>query len=292
MRYICICNLIVTKDDKTIKCNKCNKLIHTKCNRLTNKQYNYYQTNLNEVFECKNCSMCSVCEKNVAKNHLAIECDICSKWIHIKCNKFSKKDYSTYLDDKTLKFYCIKCLRDTLPALGLNDNEFNLTMNGIDFPEEINVNEIYLNDSQIETINKINKAISNGFTCNKDDTDSENDVPIVDCKYYTTDELNIQNFNSTKHFSVLHLNIHSVEFHIEEFRIILQLLNLKFDFICLIESKIRKDINPKTDITIDGYKHPIGMPTEATKGGVLIYVKNGINYKPREDLNMHRPNEI
>ena len=28
------------------------------------------------------------------------------------------------------------------------------------------------------------------------------------------------------------------------------------------------------------------MPTKATKGGVLIYVKNGINYIPRHDLNI------
>ena len=34
------------------------------------------------------------------------------------------------------------------------------------------------------------------------------------------------------------------------------------------------------------------MPTEATKGGVLIYVKEGINYRPREDLNMHRSKEL
>ena len=56
-------------------------------------------------------------------------------------------------------------------------------------------------------------------------------------------------------------------------RIVLQLLNSQFDFICLIESKIRKQQAPKTDISIDGYKYPVGMPTEALKGGVLIYVK-------------------
>ena len=34
------------------------------------------------------------------------------------------------------------------------------------------------------------------------------------------------------------------------------------------------------------------MSTDATKGGVLIYAKNGINYKPRTDLNMHKSKEL
>ena len=34
------------------------------------------------------------------------------------------------------------------------------------------------------------------------------------------------------------------------------------------------------------------MPTDASKGGVLIYVKNGINYKPRYDLNLHKSKEL
>ena len=86
-----------------------------------------------------------------------------------------------------------------------------------------------------------------------------------------------------------------MEFHIEEFRFVQQLLNFQFDFICLTESKIRKQQAPKTDISIDGYKYPVGMPTEATeasKGGVLIYVKEGIDIIPREDLNMHKSKKL
>ena len=29
---------------------------------------------------------CSVCSRAVAKNHKAVKCDECDKWIHIKCN--------------------------------------------------------------------------------------------------------------------------------------------------------------------------------------------------------------
>ena len=56
----------------------------------------------------------------------------------------------------------------------------------------------------------------------------------------------------------MHFNISSIEYHIEEFQIILQLLNNAFDFICISETKIRKKSEPKTDIKIKGYNPPIG----------------------------------
>ena len=49
-----------------------------------------------------------------------------------------------------------------------------------------------------------------------------------------------------------------------------------------------KDIDPKVDISIDGYQTPTSTPTEATKGGVLIYVKSGLNVKPRNDLQIYK----
>ena len=39
---------------------------------------------------------------------------------------------------------------------------------------------------------------------------------------------------------------------------------------------------PKIDIQIPNYQYPIGTPTEAAKGGVLIYAKEGITIEPRE----------
>ena len=72
------------------------------------------------------------------------------------------------------------------------------------------------------------------------------------------------------------------------YRVILEMLEFKFDIICLSESKILKDCDPKIYINIDGYQSPVGTPTESAKGGVLIYVKNGINFKPRNDLAIYK----
>ena len=82
--HLCgFCHKIVNETDKPILCNKCNKCIHIKCNKLPVKQIQYYQTNPDAIFECKNCSKSCVRDKIVAKNHHAIECNICLRWIHI-----------------------------------------------------------------------------------------------------------------------------------------------------------------------------------------------------------------
>ena len=70
------------------------------------------------------------------------------------------------------------------------------------------------------------------------------------------------------------------------------MLDHSFDIICISESKILKGYDTKVDICIEGYQTPIGKPTESTKGGVLIYVRSGINFKPRNDLTVYKPKEL
>ena len=102
-------------------------------------------------------------------------------------------------------FSCIKCLRETLSALYLNDIELKLAMEGINYPEETNINDILLNDPQIEIINKTNAAINNEIYSSEDETESENEALSIDCKYYTTDEFNAEKFDPVKYFSILHI---------------------------------------------------------------------------------------
>ena len=112
-----ICSDEVKETDKAIECDKCKYWIHTKCNNITSKQYKNLQNNPDETFICKNCNKCNICDKTVAKNHKAIECNTCLKWVHIKCNKLDAKDYTAYLNDENLDFFCINCLSKTSQCL-------------------------------------------------------------------------------------------------------------------------------------------------------------------------------
>ena len=238
---------------------------------------------------------CGKCNRRVAINHKAIQCDVCDKWIHIKCNGLKNSDYAHYQNpvNEHEQFICINCMSENVPFSNLNNNEFFVTVKkGV-----INPNDIHLDftpsDFQQNVFDQLNTAINNNaFDLDTDEGDNGDSIPTIDCKYYSVEEFASSNFNPGKNFSVLHYNIHSVQLHIEELRVALLLLNFTFDIICISESKILKDIDPIVDISIEGYQAPISVPTEATKGGVLIYVKTGVKFKPRDDLKIYKSKEL
>ena len=179
---------------------------------------------------------------------------------------------------------CLHCIADTMPLSSLNNKQLDLVRQGIDPPDEVDINHMNLDERQQNTIRKINELM--------DTNDDSDEMSPVNCKYYSIEQFKKKKFDPQKHFSLLHLNIHSLERHISELRIALSLMDHTFDFLCITESKIRENIIPKFDTTLKGYQKPVGTPTEAGKGGVLIYVKEGIDYQPREDLNIYKSKEL
>ena len=125
----------------------------------------------------------------------------------------------------------------TLPLQNLDNDQVELTNQGVNYPEEVNTNHIKLSESQQNMLNKIKEAVNNGFDLDEQTESENNETHPIKCKYYTTEQLNNEKLSSVKHFSILHINIHSLEFHIDELRIALQLIHLEFDFICISESK-------------------------------------------------------
>ena len=58
----------------------------------------------------------------------------------------------------------------------------------------------------------------------------------------------------------------------------------EFDVIGISETKIKKDVVPKFDIDLQGYK-TYSTPTLANKGGAILYISEKHKSKPRSDLN-------
>ena len=86
--------------------------------------------------------------------------------------------------------------------------------------------------------------------------------------------------------SVFHLNIHSLQYHIVDLKILLSTLDYDFDILAISETKLRKGSESTKCIDIPNY-HCEHTPTEANKGGTLIYISNKLNYKPRTDLQIY-----
>ena len=59
-------------------------------------------------------SNCGVCDDEVSSKHKALECDLCGKWIHIKCTNVNEKAYKLIREINScncssMKWFCPKC---------------------------------------------------------------------------------------------------------------------------------------------------------------------------------------
>ena len=129
------------------------------------------------------------------------------------------------------------------------------------------------------------KGLNDHNTQHHDQTDYGDDSDIsqlLDCKYFDIESFKVQKFGN-KNFSVLHLNIGSLGAHKDELESILSALKFKFDAIGISETKIKKGVVPNYDVNIRGYI-PYSTPTLASKGGVMLYISDKHDSKPRKDL--------
>ena len=220
----------------------------------------------------------------------------------MKCNLLDLNDYKRLTKEGPDEhFYCITCLKLVMPFTNLSNNELiPLTTKAISIPDEeiqFATPSAQMQKHLQNLANFLKMNITNPSDDDDDDdtngsTDQTGESP-VDCNYYCYDEFNKLKLNSSKSLSIFHLNIHSIQKHIENLRTLLLMLesdSFQFDILAISESKIHtKSPIPKVDIRIENYHEPISMPSEAQKGGVLLYVNKKHHYNVRNDLNVYAP---
>ena len=114
----------------------------------------------------------------------------------------------------------------------------------------------------------------------------------ISCDYFEIDEF--KKIKTKQHeFLLLHLNIWLLYIHSYTKKMVsfLNLLETKFDIICIIESWLFQK-NPLTsNINIPGYN--IGhTPREASAGGALMFISQTLQYKVRKDLQIYCPKKL
>ena len=185
---------------------------------------------------------CGVCRKNVNANHKAFCCDQCDLWVHIRCNYLNNKDYTNLQHDPE-PFFCINCIKETIPHSNLTDNEIKpLLSKGIILPDNVDVNAFNAPSPRIQShIDNINAFLTKAsLPPDESDDDDEENVSPINCNYYTYEEFSKAKFDSSTSFSILHLNIHSIQLHIESLQTLLLSLesdNFEFDIVAISESK-------------------------------------------------------
>ena len=180
--------------------------------------------------------------------------------------------------------YCISCFKNALPFSFENDKVFHQT-NSLGLNDESNLQDLncYLTKSEQKSI----RQITNMILANSD-PDNENQNF---CKYYNIDQFIEKKFPNNRKFSIFHQNIHSLQYHIDDLKILLDTIQHNFDIIAISETKLKKGIKPHININIPNYQIE-HTPTEATKGGTLLYISNDLNYKPRKDLAIYESTSL
>ena len=104
-----------------------------------------------------------------------------------------------------------------------NDQFYSYVKKGIVLSDE---SELELNPTpgQKLLMDKISNEIKSHQFDISDVDESDDFAEMTSCKYYSADEFKKEKFSNSNSFSVLHLNIHSMERHIDEFQLLFDLL--------------------------------------------------------------------
>ena len=231
---------------------------------------------------------CNLCTKPVASNHRALCCDICDQWVHIKCNAVSPSDYEL-LKSSDSKWFCIKCIGEVFPR---STNLFSDSTNEADCdstPPDVDFSPLLADQAKAKFLNTLFSSKSSildeptdeGYVSDDDDDDS---LPSLNCRYYDAEGLRTSLDNLTNNnFSAFHLNIASLPCHFDELHTLLQSLNHTFSVVALTETKIQSTIVPET-YCLENYIH-FHTPSEAGKGGALLFVNKELSHFSRSDIN-------
>ena len=206
---------------------------------------------------------CLVCNRAVAKNHRAVQCDLCDSWV--ASNNLNVCTYQKLQKDKSL-WYCICCFRKELPYGSTNDTQLKKLLHG-------------------EVVVSPNPKIISSIIKQSEYLDEEL-LSKANSKLYTPDEFNnaLKNLNIASQFFSMHLNISSLYHYLELYNLISS-LKIKPNITGISETRLQKGKEPITNISLPNYVYE-HIPTESGKGGTLLYTDKRIKYKLRKDLNI------
>ena len=118
---------------------------------------------------------------------------------------------------------------------------------------------------------------------------TENNLQNLDTKYYTVEETStyFQQLK-TQTFSILNLNIRSLNKNFEKFKLFLKTINFNFKVICLTETWcLTKDVEKNSLFQLPNYKAIHQVRNKNCKGGgVCIFIHKTLNFKLRNDLSV------
>ena len=168
--------------------------------------------------------------------------------------------------------YCQSCFVKNIPSSEVNESPANDQNQSRNFLANI---IIIPNSNKSDFYNSCN-SIEVPF-------DDDNHHIFIDSKYFNINEINALK-TKENHFGILHLNIVSLNKHIDGLSNLISLMKLNFTIIGLSEHKIGLNtlIN---NISLPGYAFCFDE-TKSTHGGTGFFINEKYLYTKRSDLNI------
>ena len=179
---------------------------------------------------------CRVCTLEVEDDDKSVQCDLCDRWIHIKCAEINHQKYEK-LKKYPLAWYCADCTTE-IPFSTLSNKDFKDFLYSTTTPQPSQILQ--------KSSKEIKKMMSRFKQVNQLFDRSENSIS---CDYYDVDDFNKIVINQSD-LTVIHLNISSLALHIDKLKLFLSLIKTKFDIICISESRITKSNSLTVNINI------------------------------------------
>ena len=120
----------------------------------------------------------------------------------------------------------------------------------------------------------------------------DGDSKMMAAKYYEPDEISFLlsgTYPSRSFF--FHLIIFCLTFHLYELIVLMAQCKLNFHFLVISETRLKLIRSSLNHISMPGYNTE-HTATESSNFGTLLYIKQGINYKLRKDLQIYKSKEL
>ena len=224
---------------------------------------------------------CVLCQNTITSRRNVKKCSVCQNICHVKCWTSTHSSINEAID-----WYCMQCNISLFPFNGIEDDSefYCITSQDNDYVdvrwlENISYSPVDIYKSNNETLLEQNDP-DNNFYC-------DFNVDVGRCQYYTP-----VNFNnkckdisvSAEKLSLFHVNIRSFPKNINNWEYYLMGLDLPFSCIGVSETWFTES---NCDLySINGYENVNLCRKDKKGGGVSIFVKENINFKPRKDLNI------
>ena len=209
------------------------------------------------------------------------KCNLCLTRVHLKCKYLNYVD-SPYIRFSNKTWHCYICSKDLFPFTTINNFKLYSLLS----------DRLYCNSDSNESCLALKppKNLSHLFNEFNSFSSNINNTPenVINSNYYDIDQLQIiKEFTDKSFLSLFHRTTCSLSKNIDDFEHVIQSTHTDFDITDVSESRITKNKLPPIDISIPNYSYEF-YPVEAYGGGALIYIRNHLSYRFRNDLKIYK----